>query len=405
MKILHCAPIDIQISHKLLYAGTERILFYLNKGLHLRGHDSVVVAPQNSELGGFGTLMGSVEKHLWVGNGLSREIVRSDKIYEQHYQMVLKVADEFGVDIMHDHPGQFLALSQSYSLKNDRKNVPLVVTIHSPPSAQYEEPSQKTSDKYSRLIDMKRRGFPIHILGISDSHRREHEDIGLEMDGFVYNGIDLDLFPLVEDKQDYLLWLGRISGIKGTDLAVQIAKRMGKPLIIAGEVHDPYKQVFETRVKPFITQTISDGESRDSIIKRISLEEMVIGAGEILFLGPVDDRQKSILYSNALATLQPNRWKEPFGLVVVESMACGTPVIVTDRGALPELVVDGQTGFVVSTNGEDDLDETIIKGSIEALTQISEISPKECRKHVERNFSLEIMTQGYLDFYEKILGH
>ena len=225
--------------------------------------------------------------------------------------------------------------------------------------------------------------------------------IGLRVDGVVYNGIDLDLFPLQIQKQDYLLWLGRLSGIKGTDLAVQVARRTKRPLIVAGEIHNLHKEFFETKINPFVTHRVRDETDRNFLLEQIASGEEVIYESEILFIGPVDDKQKAILYGNAYATLQPNRWKEPFGLVPVESMACGTPVIVTNRGALPELVIEGKTGFVVeSQKGKEIDDETIIEETIGALRNIPGLNPEECRQHIQRNFSIEQMTQNYIKIYQ-----
>ncbi|MFQ5531245.1 MAG: glycosyltransferase [Candidatus Nanoarchaeia archaeon] len=410
MKILLSAPIDLAVSPDLKYAGTERIVYWLNQGLsEMVGHQSIVAASGNSCLGGYGDLLITRETHLWATRGDERIMVRSGKAYETHYGMCLDYALENGVDVIHDHPGQFMFSSDVYRDRMMNLDLPLVTTTHEPIADQGlpTEGSPKTRDeKYSRLKELQVLGLPLYLITLSESHRREHENFGLRVDAVVYNGIDVDTLPFKDRKQDYMLWLGRVSDNKGTDLAVRIARETKRPLIVAGEVHLPYKNEFQLGVEPYLTDII-DGENsevkRNSLLERIALGEEVVGEGEILFMGPVDNRQKAILYQNACVTLQLNRWKESFGLVPVESMATGTPVIVTNRGALPELVVDGETGFVVEALDKGVLnDDKIVAEAIERLNQISRIESVDCRVHVMSNFSRERMARDYVGFYEGV---
>lgn len=410
MKILHCAPIDIETSTRLKYAGTERVLLYLNMGLSKDGHNSIVAAPGNSDLGGYGALLPTRDLPLWLATGENRAVVRSSEAYEQHYGTCLDFALENKIDIIHDHPGQFIFASEVYTKVKHNYSVPIVTTIHSPTVPQCEEVATADGShiaKYNLIRNLQKENLPLYIVSVSRSHKEEHEKIGIKIDDFVYNGIDLNLFPFRDVKQDYILWLGRLSGIKGTDLAVQVARRTKRPLIIAGEVHGPYKELFKNKIEPHLTSYIK-GETaeqvRESLLEKILSGEEIVKEGEIMFFGPVDDRQKAILYSHAFATLQPNRWKEPFGLVPVESMATGTPTIVTNTGALPELVLDGQTGFIIDAFEKEEInDEKIVSGTIEALNKVGRLSPKLCREHIESNFSINQMTHNYLKFYEKVV--
>ena len=139
MKILHSAPLDIEISPRLKYAGTERILLYLNKGLSLAGHNSVVAAPGNSDLGGYGTLLPTREKHLWATNGNEREIIQSPEAYELHYEECMNHSSNNHFDVLHDHPGDCLFLSKTYKKRMDTFDVPVVMTAHGPVAPQCEE--------------------------------------------------------------------------------------------------------------------------------------------------------------------------------------------------------------------------------------------------------------------------
>ncbi|MFH1327010.1 MAG: glycosyltransferase [archaeon] len=410
MKIIHSAPLDIEISPQLKYAGTERILLYLNQGLHEEGQTSVVAAPGNSNLGGYGSLFPTRLNHLWVAEGENRKMVRSQDAYEEHYQKVLDYAKTKEFNIIHDHPGQFMIASQTYLSQKEKFNIPIITTTHEPTLAQGVEkgrnPEERQRQRFETIRELQRKGFPIYFITLSQSHKREYEEVGLRVDAAIHNGIDTSILPLKKTKQDYLLWLGRICDYKGTDLAVQVAKRTGRPLIIAGELHDLFIPEYEKKIKPHLTQIIK-GENaereRKSILERIVAGEDVVKEGEIKFIGPVNDKQKAILYQNAVALLQPNRWKEAFGLVPVEAMTTGTPAIVTNTGALPELIEDGKTGIIVNAFERGIInDEQIIQGTIAALDKISIIKPEDCRIHVENKFSKERMTKDYLEFYRGV---
>jgi glycosyltransferase involved in cell wall biosynthesis len=158
---------------------------------------------------------------------------------------------------------------------------------------------------------------------------------------------------------------------KGPKMAIEIAKKAGMKLIMAAKVDTVDKKYFEEEIKPLI-----DGK-------------------ETVFLGEVGPQEKNELLKNAKALIAPIQWREPFGLFMVEAMACGTPVIVTNMGSAPELVKDGETGFVV----RNDIDEFV-----NAIRKIDEIKRKACRKRVEEMFSREKMTEGYLKIYEKIIN-
>jgi glycosyltransferase involved in cell wall biosynthesis len=188
--------------------------------------------------------------------------------------------------------------------------------------------------------------------------------------GVAYNGIDVGSFPFSADKDDYLLCLNRVHPDKGTHLAIEAARRAGRKLIIAGKVGCHEREYYETAVRPLV-----DGR-------------------DVVFLGEADHRLKRELYAAAACVLAPICWDEPFGLVMVEAMACGTPVIAFARGAAPELIRDGETGYLV-----EDVDSMV-----DALARIDTIDPYRCRQHVQSNFDTPVMVEGYLRLYCDIVG-
>lgn len=184
----------------------------------------------------------------------------------------------------------------------------------------------------------------------------------------VYNGIRLENFPFEADKDDYLLFAGRLAPEKGPDVAVEIAKRAGRRLLIAGMIEPQYEDYFNTRVKAHL-----DGR-------------------QIEYLGLLSQAELAPVYRKAAGVLFPISWCEPFGLVAVEAQASGTPLIATRFGALPEIIIEGQTGFVV-----DSLDE-----GVAAVDKLAAISPHACRRNIETRFSAERMARGYEAVYEAV---
>jgi glycosyltransferase involved in cell wall biosynthesis len=187
--------------------------------------------------------------------------------------------------------------------------------------------------------------------------------------GHVYNAIDVESFPFQAEKGEDLLFLSRIAPEKGPQHAVEVAKRVGRRLILAGKVDAYDRRFFEEVMRDLI-----DGD-------------------QIVFFGEADAQQKRELYRNAHCVLMPLTWEEPFGLVMPEAMACGTPVIALRRGSAPELIAHGTTGFVVDT----------IEEMAEAVSLVGTIDPHACREHVRRHFSPEIMADEYLRVYDDVL--
>ena len=206
------------------------------------------------------------------------------------------------------------------------------------------------------------------FVSLSDAERQFLPELNYV--ATVHNGIRLEDFPFEPDKDDYLLFAGRLSPEKGPDTAIEIAKRSGRRLLMAGLIEPQYQDFFDTKVKPHI-----DGR-------------------EIEFLGLLSQKDLAPVYRKAAAVLFPIKWCEPFGLVAVEAQASGTPIIATRFGALPEIIREGETGFVV-----DSVEEAIM-----ATEKLGTISPQACRANAESRFSAATMAKGYEQAYHSVTG-
>jgi glycosyltransferase involved in cell wall biosynthesis len=188
----------------------------------------------------------------------------------------------------------------------------------------------------------------------------------------VYNSIDINNFPYNDKPQDYLVWLGKVNPVKGTKEAILAAKQAGEKILVLGAVDEgveSMRRYYEEEVAP------------------------LINGKDVVWIGEVGIKEKAELLGCAKAFLNPISWEEPFGLVMVESQAVGTPVISFRRGAAEELIIDGKTGFLV-----DNLEEMVEKIKI-----VDKIDRRECRRNVEERFTIKKMTEGYLEAYKKTI--
>jgi glycosyltransferase involved in cell wall biosynthesis len=263
---------------------------------------------------------------------------------------VMERADEF--DIIHNHLGFQLFPYAKFI------NKPIVTTLHG---------AFVCKDDFDFYNEHREQSY----ISISDYQRKGAPD--LNYISTVYNGINVNNYPLYEKpnlKDPYFIFLGRVSIEKGTHLAVELAKKVGIKLIIAGKISDVDMEYHETMVKPHI-----DGKN-------------------VIYVGEVGLKAKCELLGNAIAALHTVTWPEPFGLVLAESNACGTPVLALRDGSIPEVIKHCETGFV-----EDNIENLYAR-----VKDISKIDRKKCREHVCQNFTSEIMTNNYLKAYEKVLN-
>jgi glycosyltransferase involved in cell wall biosynthesis len=213
--------------------------------------------------------------------------------------------------------------------------------------------------------------FTLHhetpYISISDSQRRYGPHLNYV--DTVYNGIQVKRFEFNNRPKDYLAFLGRINPQKGPEYAIKIAKKTNQRLIIAAKIDPIDESYFEQVVEPLI-----DGD-------------------QISFIGEVDHAGKVDLLKNARALISPLQWDEPFGIVNIEALACGTPVITINRGSMPEIIVDGKVGYLCSN-----IDEMIAR-----VADINKIDRKACRDHVKKQFTAQGMAKHYLQVYETLL--
>ncbi len=341
MKIAQIAPLWERVPPPA-YGGIELVVGLLTDELVARGHDVTLFASGDS------LTSAKLESIHPQALRLDPTIVEPG-IYEMlQLAHVYERAGEF--DLIHSHMG-CAALPYSKLTKT-----PTIHTLH----------GIFTPDNEKMFAYAKTQPY------VSISNAQREDRLGLNHVATVYNSIDVSshhFFPTA-DEPAYLAFLGRISPEKGPDRAIEIAKATGIPLKMAGKVDPVDAEYFQCQIEPHI-----DGV-------------------QIQFLGEADHLMKNELMGRAIATLFPINWREPFGLVTIESMAAGTPVIAMNLGSVPEIIVDGVSGYICNTVAE----------CIAAVAKIPQISRAGCREYVAHRFSVAQMTAGYEAVYQKVLA-
>jgi len=344
MKIALLAPLWETVP-PIAYGGTELVVYILCEELIKKGHDVTLYATACSKT--------SAKLKPVIQEPMRKSNVK----FPIHCE--LKAISELGkdhkkFDIIHNHMGyQLLPFA-------DFMDVPVVTTLH---GAFVVKEDISFYNFYSNL----------NYISISNSQRKGAPD--LNYISTVYNGIQIEKYPFNPEpdlKDPYLTFLGRFSEEKGPHLAIEIAKATGMKLILAGKIDPNYADevYFEAKVKPLIDNK------------------------QIQFIGELQHKEKVELLKNSVATLHPVTWPEPFGLVMAESMACGTPVLALNQGSIPEVIAHNKTGFV----------ENDVKSLIKHVQNIHKIDRKTCREHIKDNFSGEKMTEGYLHSYQNLIN-
>jgi glycosyltransferase involved in cell wall biosynthesis len=319
------------------YGGTELFIAQLAEGLQQAGVEVTVYANAESRVNV--QVRSLYERSQWPIK--SQEQAWLKDLNHESWAVADAIAN---CDVIHFHTAQGLAFSRF-------ARQPAILTLHGPHDA-------KLSDFYSH--------YPaVHYVCISDAQCGQESMPRMRT---IHHGIDLSQYQLVENKQPYLSFIGRIAPIKGTHIAIEVARRTGIPLKIAGEVQPAFREYFESKIKPKI-----DGKL-------------------VEYVGSADLQLKNELLGNSMAMLFPIQWNEPFGLVMVEAMACGTPVLAMPGGSVPEVIRDGVCGH-------------ICRNVQQMVRRVGDLhcDARAVRQYVADNFSLERMVRNYLTLYEDAL--
>ena len=331
------------------YGGIEIIVSLLTDGLVERGHEVTLfsISESQSKARIFTVFNEEMKSYLdrppssFLNIALTHTLASYFEIAKGNY------------DIIHDHTWKEGLACASFM------NIPIVHTLHSP-----------IDEENRRFYSLFRNHPGIYFITISNFQQSCLP--GLNYAATVYNSIEFSKYPFSEEKEDFFFYMGRFNAEKAPHLACEVASKLGKKLILAGKVHEEAERTyFDQYIKPYLNDNIS-------------------------YIGPLGhwSEEKMRLFSRAKAYLYPIQWDEPFGITMAEAIACGTPVVTFKKGAAPEVIAHGVTGFVVETMEE----------FIEALEHIDEISPQACRNRAESMFTSRAMVDNYERAYLKILG-
>ena len=339
MKIAQIAPLYEAVPPKL-YGGTERVVHFLTEELVQLEHDVTLFASGDSKTSA--ELRAIVPEALRLKDcedSLAPHILQIDEVMDR--------ANEF--DVIHFHT-DYLNFPFTKSLE-----VPHVTTLHGNLGIPELQPL------YNRY-----RHQP--VISISNSQRKPLPQANWV--GNVYHGIPSNLFKPGKGKDGYLAFLGRVSPEKGLENAIAIATTAGVPIKVAAKIDKADEEYYEENIRELFEHPLVE------------------------FIGEINEKQKEKFLGNALALIFPINWEEPFGMVLIEAMACGTPVIAFNRGSVQEIIEDGQNGFIVSTN----------KRAVKALDQLHKIDRKVVRHLFEERFTSRKMAMDYINIYEMLGG-
>ncbi len=381
--VLHFATLNQPIRPDLGYGPIETVIYNIDKGLHSFGHRSIVACSGDSRVAGEHFV--TVEKS--IGDYFSKDTPERRKTTNIHLSRALGRAMMGDVDVIHTHDAKAVEFiyDDAFSM-----HVPVVMTLHvSAKDSMLKGAYQRWCNPPSSPL--------VYCTAISEYQKRQYNYL-VNAENVVHHGIEVEEYPVKEgpDKGSYLFTIGRVTRDKGQDKAMELAKKTGSKLVIAGCVQNkPADKAFFAGLKNSIDLFVEvgkypvDNDYYDRVIK-----PLLDCDKQIIYIGEISSEHKKQWYRHARATLFPIQWGEPFGLVLIESMACGTPVIAFNKGAVPEIMVDGKTGFVVDS----------MNAMIEAVGRIDSIDPRECRRHVRNHFSITRMAYKYSELYQQAVN-
>jgi glycosyltransferase involved in cell wall biosynthesis len=340
LRIAQVAPLFESVPPKF-YGGTERVVSFLTEELVKQGHDVTLFATSDSQTKA--RLIGVCETSL----RLDERCVDPLAFHILQLQIVQDMIDEF--DIVHYHTDYLHYPTSRFTATQH------LTTLHGRLDIRELKPL------YERFDD-------IPVVSISLSQRKPLSHINWI--GNVYHGLREDIFTPQLNEGKYLAFLGRISPEKGLDAAITIAKLSGVPLKVAAKIDKADKEYFDQHIRKLLDDPL------------------------IEFVGEIGEREKNEFLGNASALLFPINWSEPFGLVMIEAMACGTPVIAYKKGSVPEIIENGRNGFIVS-------DE---RDAARAVLKLSSLGRETCRASFEEKFTAQIMAESYSKLYYQHLS-
>ena len=322
-----------------LYGGIELVVDRLAQGFAAAGHEVVLYTTGDSTC--------PVERR-WLLEEAEGKRIGFTVPEARHVLTAYESLTD--VDVIHDH-----SVLGPLMVELHPTGVPVVTTVHG-------ELNGELRDVYTRVAKR------VAVIAVSHAQRKPAPDVPIAR--VIHHGIDASDFPFNPRAGDYVLFLGRLSPDKGAGRAIDAARKAGVPLLLAGKMREPWERdYFEARVAPFLSD-------------------------EIQYLGEVGHERKLELLAGAMALLFPIRWNEPFGLVMLEAQACGTPVLAFPEGAAPEVVDDGRTGFLCRDEAD----------MAEAVGRVGSLDRAACRAAVEGYFSTARMAREHLELFESLLG-
>ena len=357
-------PIPLKKKDDVIYAPID-LVDELIKSLVKRGHKITLFASSDSKTSANLISCGQIAfaHHSYFKNLSLSSNYAAFAAYEQHLiaNLYLKNKKE-KFDIIHAYHAPFNFLPFTYL-----SATPALITLH------------YTGTGWGKEVSNVYKDAPAKFISISNSQRKSFSK-NIKYAATIYNGLKINQYHYNNNPENYLLIAGRFKDDKGFHAAIKAAIASKHKLIIAGIAKvESEKKYFKEKMEPLI-------KKHKGIIKNYGL---------------VDEKKIAELNKNAKAFLFPIQWEEPFGLVMIEAMACGTPVIAFNRGAVPEVVKDGKTGFIV--NPLNKKGKPNIEGLVEAIKKVDQIDRKECRKHIEENFTIKKMVNNYEKVYYKII--